>query len=69
MGFFIHHYKIRKNSEEHFEVYYRDNIFCKWKLMEKYIGTQNGQIFVPAIFSSEQAANIFIEEIKNETTR
>ena len=69
MGFFIHHYKIHKNSEGHFEVYYRDNIFCKWKLMQKYIGTQNGQIFVSAIFSSEQAANIFIEEIKNETTR
>ena len=62
-------YKIVKNIENRFEVYYRKNIFCKWKLMEKYIGTQNGQIYVPAIFSSEQAANIFIEEIKNETTR
>lgn len=62
-------YKIVKNIEDRFEVYYRKNIFCKWKLMEKYIGTQNGQIYVPAIFSSEQAANIFIEEIKNETTR
>lgn len=57
-------YKIVRNIEDRFEVHYRKNIFCKWKLMEKYIGTQNGQIYVPAIFPSEQAANIFIEETK-----
>lgn len=64
MGFFIHHYKIRKNSEEHFEVYYRDNIFCKWTLMQKYIGSQNGLVFVPAIFPTKEAAKSFISEVK-----
>ena len=43
--------------------------FYKWKLMKKFVGEQNGLVFVPAIFPTKEAANIFIEETKKDYDR
>lgn len=62
-------YKILQNNDNLFEVYHRDNVFYKWKLMKKFVGEQNGLVFVPAIFPTKEAANIFIEETKKDYDR
>lgn len=56
-------YKIIENDDK-YKVYHRNNIFCKFRLMRKYVGSQNGLLFVPAIFATKDAAEKFIKEVK-----